>query len=129
MKLERFAWSDWILKYLIYFGYKFRPRPQAGPDGAQLVRKEWKTLDIQNGSKNRINDSTFFGINSMGCDVIVVSCDKLPSPLFRASLSGKFYPESRLAVAIQSSESIFQSPAITRPQTQDFPAAYAAYYQ
>ena len=35
-KLEPFAWSHWIRKYLFYLGYKFRRRPQAGPEGAQL---------------------------------------------------------------------------------------------
>ena len=62
-KLEHFAWSHWIRKYLIYFKYfKFCPRPQAAPDGAQpnVPKKKWKTLYLQNGSKNRISDSTFF---------------------------------------------------------------------
>ena len=36
LKLERFAWSHWIRKYLFYFEYKFRPRAQAGPEGPQL---------------------------------------------------------------------------------------------
>ena len=36
MKLERFTWSHWIRKYLFYYGYEFRPRPQAGPDAPQL---------------------------------------------------------------------------------------------
>ena len=35
-KLEPFAWSHWIRKYLFYFEYKFRPRPQAGPEAPQL---------------------------------------------------------------------------------------------
>ena len=32
LKLERFAWSHWIRKYLTYFGNEFRPRPQAASD-------------------------------------------------------------------------------------------------
>ena len=32
---------------------------------ANVLKEKWKTLDIQNGSKNRINNSTFFGINSL----------------------------------------------------------------
>ena len=30
---------------------------------ANVLKKKWKTLDIQNGSKNRISNLTFFGIN------------------------------------------------------------------
>ena len=45
MKLERFAWSHWIRKYQIYFELKFRPRPQAGPEGPQLP----KTSPRKNG--------------------------------------------------------------------------------
>ena len=29
---------------------------------ANVPKKKWKTLDIQNGSKNRISNSSFFGI-------------------------------------------------------------------
>ena len=27
-----------------------------------VLKEKWKTLDIQNGSKNRISNSTFFGM-------------------------------------------------------------------
>ena len=36
VELERFTWSHQIRKYQIYFGYKFRPRPQAAPDVPQV---------------------------------------------------------------------------------------------
>ena len=29
---------------------------------SNVLKEKWKTLDIQNGSKNRIDNSTFFGI-------------------------------------------------------------------
>ena len=36
MKLQRFAWSHWIWKYLFYLEYKFYLRAQAAPDASQL---------------------------------------------------------------------------------------------
>ena len=46
-KLEPFAWSHWIRKYLFYLRYKFRPRSRPAPKMAQLsqtsARKNWKT--------------------------------------------------------------------------------------
>ena len=46
-KLEPFAWSHWIRKYLFYFRYEFRPRSRPALKMAQLPqtfpRKNWKT--------------------------------------------------------------------------------------
>ena len=46
-KLEPFAWSHWIRKYLFYLRYKFRPRSRPALKMAQLpqtfARKNWKT--------------------------------------------------------------------------------------
>ena len=35
--------------------------PGCASTSANVLKKKWKTLDIQNGSKNRISNSTFFG--------------------------------------------------------------------
>ena len=42
LKQEHFAWSHWIRKYLFYFGFKFRPRPQAAPEAPQLPQTSAK---------------------------------------------------------------------------------------
>ena len=49
---------------LVGFDWLVCSRPQAVPDDPQLPKtskEKRKTLDIQNGSKNLINNSTFFG--------------------------------------------------------------------
>ena len=47
LKLEPFAWSHWIRKYLFYSSYQFHPRSRPEPEMAQLPqmfsRKNWKT--------------------------------------------------------------------------------------
>ena len=46
-KLEPFAWSHWVQKYLFYFRYEFCPRSRPAPKMAQLSQtiptKNWKT--------------------------------------------------------------------------------------
>ena len=54
-KLEPFAWSHWIRKYLFYLRYKFRPRSRPAPKMAQLSqtssRKNWKTSFLNKDQK------------------------------------------------------------------------------
>ena len=54
-KLEPFAWSHWIWKYLFYFRYKFRPRSRPALKMAQLPqtspRKNWKTSFLNEDQK------------------------------------------------------------------------------
>ena len=55
LKLEPFAWSHWIRKYLFYLRYKFRPRSRPAPKMAQLAqtfpRKNWKTSFLNEDQK------------------------------------------------------------------------------
>ena len=55
MKLEPFAWSHWIRKYLFYLRYKFRPRSRPALKMAQLAqtfpRKNWKTSFLNEDQK------------------------------------------------------------------------------
>ena len=55
LKLERFAWSHWIRKYLFHSSYQFHPRSRPGPEMAQLPqtspRKKWKTLFLSEDQK------------------------------------------------------------------------------
>ena len=57
-KLEPFAWSHWIRKYLFYLRYKFRPRSHPAPKMAQLSqkfsRKNWKTLFLNEDQKVKL---------------------------------------------------------------------------
>ena len=54
-KLEPFAWSHWIRKYLFYFRYEFRPRSRPALQMAQLpqtfARKNWKTSFLNEDQK------------------------------------------------------------------------------
>ena len=54
-KLEPFAWSHWIRKYLFYLRYKFRPRSRPALKMAQLAqtssRKNWKTSFLNEDQK------------------------------------------------------------------------------
>ena len=54
-KLEPFAWSHWIRKYLFYLRYKFRPRSHPAQKMAQLSqtspRKNWKTSFLNKDQK------------------------------------------------------------------------------
>ena len=54
-KLEPFAWSHWIRKYLFYFRYEFRPRSRPAPKMAQhsqtFSRKNWKTSFLNKDQK------------------------------------------------------------------------------
>ena len=54
-KLEPFAWSHWIRKYLFYLRYKFRPRSHPALKMAQLAqtfaRKNWKTSFLNEDQK------------------------------------------------------------------------------
>ena len=55
-KLEPFAWSYWIRKYLFYLRYKFRPRSRPFQKMAQLsqtfARKNWKTSFLNEDQKD-----------------------------------------------------------------------------
>ena len=63
-KLEPFAWSHWIQKYLFYFRYEFRPRSRPaqknGSTCANVPKEELENLVSQQRSKSRISNSTFF---------------------------------------------------------------------
>ena len=54
-KLEPFAWSHWIRKYLFFLRYKFRPRSHPAQNMAQLPqtssRKNWKTSFLNEDQK------------------------------------------------------------------------------
>ena len=54
-KLEPFAWSHWIRKYLFYLRYKFCPRSRPALKMAQLAqtspRKNWKTSFLNEDQK------------------------------------------------------------------------------
>ena len=54
-KLEPFAWSHWIRKYLFYLRYQFRPRSRPALKMAQLsqtsLRKNWKTSFLNKDQK------------------------------------------------------------------------------
>ena len=54
-KLEPFAWSHWIRKYLFYLRYKFHSRFCPAPKMVQLShmspRKNWKTLFFNEDQK------------------------------------------------------------------------------
>ena len=55
LKLEPFAWSHWIRKYLFYLSYQFHPKSHPGPKMAQLSqmspRKNWKTSFLSKDQK------------------------------------------------------------------------------
>ena len=55
LKLELFACSLWIQKYLFYLRYKFRPRSRSALKMAQLaqtfLRKNWKTSFLNKDQK------------------------------------------------------------------------------
>ena len=55
LKLEPFAWSHWIRKYLFYSSYQFHPRSRPGPEMAQLSqtfsRKKYKTSFLNEDQK------------------------------------------------------------------------------
>ena len=86
LKLERFAWSHWIQKYLFYFGHKFRPSPQAAPEAPQLSqtssRKNGKpsisrmaqkielVIRLFSGLKNNVKDAKSANQLNRFCAVI-----------------------------------------------------------
>ena len=57
-KLEPFAWSHWIWKYLFYLRYKFCPKARPALEMAQLsqmsARKNWKTLFLNEDQKVKL---------------------------------------------------------------------------
>ena len=63
-KLERFAWSHWIQKYLIYSSYQFHPKSRPRPKMAQLLRtflkKKWKTSFLSKDQKVELVMRLFF---------------------------------------------------------------------
>ena len=58
LKLEPFAWSHWIRKYLFYFKYQFRPRSRPATKIAQLSqtfpREKWKTSLLNKDQKVKL---------------------------------------------------------------------------
>ena len=64
-KLEPFAWSHWIRKYLFYFRYEFRPRSRPALKMAQLPktssRKNGKTSIFSGAQKIELIIRLFSG--------------------------------------------------------------------
>ena len=65
-KLEPFAWSHWIRKYLFYLRYKFCPRSRPALKMVQLAqtspRKNWKTSFL---NEDRLLSDNFKNIASI----------------------------------------------------------------
>ena len=57
-KLEPFAWSQWIQKYLFYLRYKFRLKSRPARKMAQLSqtfpKKNWKTSFLNEDQKVKL---------------------------------------------------------------------------